>query len=172
MTENIFGEEFHGQITASGDPIPVTASRVEPDIIDRTAAQFNDITADAPIDQVATILDKLEGLAKRIREIREAGEPRVIEWIQKNGEIKIGGVRYYVAPDKTEKDRNHKDTIEALAASPEIDGNFQLLADCLSVNAVKPGAARKILKENFGEFFETIRGDKLKVQKIDEKFLK
>jgi hypothetical protein len=136
------------------------------------------IELDTPADHVALTIGRIDDAIRRAKELKAELEATLLEWIPANGgELIIGDVRYYVGPDKKVKCRSISATVTALM---EISGgDYDAFCECLSANAIKPGAARKLLADKFDEFFETTEtldlktGKPLKkVQAINTRFLR
>lgn len=133
------------------------------DIIDRVNAEREELTLDSRHDDVALTLTKLEGLEKRIREAKAALKEQLKAWVAKNGPLVIGDVRYVLVNKKSEKCRDLRKAIEGLYEVT--GGDFETFCDTFSVNALKPGAARKVFGERFDEFFEVVVEEELETKK-------
>jgi len=94
----------------------------------------------------------------------------MVEWIQENGDIMCGTKRYYVGKNKSTKCDDIKPTVEALHKAS--GGDWDMFVGCLSSNALKVGACRKILGgEVFAKHFTTTTKDTLELQAVDDKYL-
>src|SRR4051812_45324984 len=115
-------------------------------------AEHDDLTA----DDLCLLLTRLDGIAKRTRGAKAQLESFLLTWLptQPVKELQIGEVRYYVGPKTKEKCRNVPAAVTALYEAT--GGDYEAFCDCLSANAIKYGAAKKVLGEKYHDFFETI----------------
>jgi hypothetical protein len=127
------------------------------DIID---AIESDVTAlaerdDLTADDLCLLLTKLDGIAKRTRDAKAQLENFLLTWLptQPVKELQIGEVRYYVGPKSKEKCRNVPAAVTALYEAT--GGDYEAFCDCLSANALKHGACRKVLGDAYADHFET-----------------
>lgn len=127
-------------------------------------------------DHIAITLMKLDELMRRGRELQRELKDRMKPWIESNGPVVIGDVRYVLVNKKTEKVRSLRSAIENLYTAT--GGDFDAFVDCLSMNAIKPGAAKKVLGSEFENVFEVIvetdvEGKPVKqVAALNDRFLK
>lgn len=117
----------------------------------------------ASAELAAAALDKVRLWNELGRELKAKLEAAMIRFIQANGEVTIGPVRYYVGTKKTTK---CLDNGEAVKSMLEL-GGVELLRDVLSSSAFKHGAARKRLAELgcedvYDRLFETSEEQELK----------
>lgn len=106
----------------------------------------------APAEAVAELLNTIQVLKREIRRVDDLFENIFIEWIQANGDLQIGDVRYYVGTPKDTKCINVPATLAALLEAT--GGDFDRVCGCLSSNAIKHGAAKKVLPEDeFSKLF-------------------
>jgi hypothetical protein len=150
------------------------------DLITRTE---EDVTALAERDTLTTddaceLLDRIDGGLKRLKTAKEALEAFLITWLPEHGnELRIGDVRYWVGAKKKVKCRNIPAAVTALYE--ETGGDFDAFCDCLSSNAIKYGAARKVLGGKYELHFETTEemdlereAPKKVLNSVNERFLK
>jgi hypothetical protein len=140
--------------------------------------QILTIGENATVEQVQEAITRVDWFMGMAREMKAKLEQALIEYIEANGDITIGTVRYYVGHPKETKCVNVAGAVEALLQAT--GGDFEKVCECLSGSAVKPGATRKVLPEDvFAGLFETTEKVTLEegkpkkaVQKIDTKYLK
>ena len=133
-------------------------------------------SGEATRDQVLAALNFLDALKEATRGLGERLEPAVIKWIEANGEISFGDIRYYVGPNKTTK---CKDLTETAATLLEL-GGVETLVKGLSTSAFKHGACRTLIEDSaiYDKLFETTEVQDLKtgtakpprLQKVNERF--
>jgi hypothetical protein len=136
------------------------------------------LDADTPRETLLMAMEFVAALKEATRLLSERVESKAIEWIGQNGEIEVGEVRYYVAPNRTTKCKDLGRTLEAMLKAT--GGDFAETVRCLSTGAFKPGACRELLPEDeFVDLFETVETPDLKegkpkkrLQKVNERFLK
>lgn len=132
---------------------------------------------EALLDQVVAALDLIACLKRWVKQVDQRLEAAVIEWINKNGEIVIGDIRYYVGTQSHTKCNDIKNAVEAVlrAVGGDVDG----LVACIASDGLKPGATRETVGEDaFNRLFTKIVMPDLKtgrplerLQRIDTKFL-
>lgn len=145
----------------------------QPDLLNRLETDVTELATrdDLTMDDLLMLYMKLDGVIKRARDAKAQLESFMVGWMPAHcPEARIGDELFCVGKRKTEKDRNVGATIRAILEA--VGGDEQALMDCLSVNAVKAGAAKKVLGDRFDDFFETTYGDKLEVKRINTKFIK
>lgn len=148
------------------------------DAINSLIAEVSALSPDAPVEQLLTVRDRIDAAMQRLREVKQMGDEAAIAWINANGDIEVGTVRYYVGVTKTKKCKDTAATVEA--AYEAVEGDAGRFAELLSSNAFKPGACAKVMSEEvFAEHFEVIEQQDLKtgkpkksVHKVDSRFLK
>jgi hypothetical protein len=130
-------------------------STTELDCIDRVNLSAEELTAEVPVDEVALALDYLDALERRVREAKAKLRDAVKGWMLATGtkEFMVGETKWFIAAKKKEKCRDLKAAIEALYLAT--GGDFDAFVGVLSINAVKPGAAKKVLGSEFDRHFET-----------------
>jgi hypothetical protein len=129
-------------------------------------------------DGVLAVWDAVKFHAEEIRRLKALAEKAIIEWIENHGDLNAGnGVRYYVGKDKKTKCRNVPGAIDALLTA--VGGDMARFAEVLSSDAIKHGAAAKILDEAvWDNLFEVTyepdlkEGSNKKLMKFDAKFAK
>lgn len=126
-------------------------------------------------DEVLTALNIVARLKELAKELGEQAERAAIEWINVNGEIVDGDMRFYVAPNKTHKCKDTKGVLAALLE--ESGGDLDAVAECFASGAWKPGETKKRLGDRANQFFETVETPDLKtgvakprVQKVNTAF--
>jgi hypothetical protein len=118
----------------------------------------------------ASLLESETGQA--VRQARDVAG----QWILSNGPVQSGNMRWTMATGKSYKCRSNSDAISKLLAAaaekrPEADA-WSVVEECLSANAIKPGAARTLLGNAFGEVFDTVQSTELKLTKTNTDFIK
>lgn len=131
----------------------------------------------APAEAVADVLNRVQVLTREIKRVKDLWEQIAIEWIQANGDLQIGDMRYYVGHPKTTKCNDIPATVEALMQAT--GGDFRAFCECLSAGAIKHGAAKKVLAESdFARLFSVTEQTSLeegkptkKLCSVNERFL-
>lgn len=132
------------------------------------------LTTDVKAATAAAALNKLQRLKELVREIERDMTARLIEWIQANGDLEIGELRYYVG---TEKKTRCNDVRGTLAALLELfAGDLDRVAECLGSSAWKHGAIKKALEEigqaaKFPELFTVTEETDLKTGQPAKKLM-
>lgn len=125
--------------------------------------RVNEITDAASAEAIIELMNKVHWLNDRAREIKHRLDEQLIAWIDANGAIEIGDIRYYVGTKKTDKCVNVTTTIAALMGA--VGGDFDEFSAALCAQPIKVGAAKKLLGDKFGELFQTIIEKDLKTGK-------
>lgn len=130
------------------------------------------------VDQVATLVNRVQWFKDQTKEADTTLKGFMVEWLDQPGRsLEIGTKRYYVG-DKKKTVCN--DTAKALEALLEMNGgDFEAMADQLSSQPIKHGAARNVLgDELWKEHFTVLVEKDLKtgkpvkqVKEIDERFV-
>ena len=132
-------------------------------------------------EQVADIIALVSAAKSRIREIDDALADALIQYIRDTGrDLVIGTVRYYIGSRRVVRCPDVPQAVESLMLAA--GGDMAAFCGVLSSNAIKPGAARRMLEEVhqeelFDRLFTTEFQDELRdgrpsrLQKIDTKFL-
>jgi hypothetical protein len=161
---------------------PIDAAMIEVEAL----ALAPDASHDHIAERYPVLRDKLEFMQRRIAEVMDALDERAVEWIKLNKrdieyavDDKGNKMRLYLAHPKTTKCVDVPRTLTALIEHSL--GDWQMVESCLSANAIKPGAAKKVLSaEAFAECFTVETRDKLEsgevapkeLQRFDERFSK
>ena len=102
------------------------------------------ITTTMTNDEALAMYDRVLFYAKEMKRVKEQAETQVVEWIKKNGDLIVSPtVRYYVGAEKVTKCTNVPAAMEAILTVCE--GDFTKFCGVLSSNAIKHGAASKLL---------------------------
>ncbi len=98
-------------------------------------------------DQVVHILDHAQFVKREVTALVAQLEISILEWIQAHGDLIVSdSIRYYAGTSKTTK---CVDLPAAVAALMEATGgNFEKFCEVLSANALKHGAAKKVMDPN------------------------
>lgn len=145
------------------------------DIINQTRAAIDRVLdGGASSDDVLTAMGFVAKLKELTREVSERCDAAAIAWIEQNGQIESGDVRYYVGPNKSVKCPDLRKVVEAILSRAGVDE----LVTCLSTSAFKPSAVRELLPEDEldGLFITTTTGElregkpTKRLQKVDGRF--
>jgi hypothetical protein len=134
-------------------------------------------TGEATAEQLLTAQNFIKRLGEVYRDLKERTEAATISWIERNGDLTDGEVRYYVAPNKSTKCVDVRRTLVALLEAA--GGDLDLVASVLASNPYKPAKAREVLGEASTDLFETDVTKDLKtgqptakrLQKADPRFI-
>jgi hypothetical protein len=137
-----------------------------------------EITPETPVEQVLAVMDTIDFIKQQATEMSALIKDRMVEWINANGDIVVGTVRYYVGTKKTTKCMDVPAAVEALLA--KLGGDFGGLCELFASQPLKHGACSKVFSEDeYKTFFTVDEADELKegkpaktLQKIDTKFLR
>lgn len=148
------------------------------DEITALARRVATISSAADADAVLAVMNDVEVLQKRAKEVKHQLEQALIAYIDEHGEIEAGDVRWYVGIDKTYKPAVPlPQLVENLLAVTE--GDFDRFCELLSSGAFKPGACKSVLGDGFDAAFETIVKRNLETGKprrslksVDKRFTK
>lgn len=155
---------------------PVSGSLLAP--VEAEAVALSEGT---PTDIILQVHDRCKFYLAEIKRIQKLCEAAMIERIKASGPITVKpGVRWIVANPKTTKCTDLPGAVEALLDAS--GGDFAKFVDVLASNAIKYGAASKVLTpEAFDKFFKVTYPDKLeekggekaagRLTKIDDMFL-
>ena len=120
------------------------------------------------IDDVANTMGLLEQLIRRAKELKAEYDAKAIAWIEQNGPLTVGPMQTKVVT--YENDTKCNDVPGAVEAVMATERGFAALGECLSVNALKPGACKKALPpEDYARLFTTTRKPVLKDGKPSKK---
>jgi hypothetical protein len=138
------------------------------------------IETDTPTEQVLQQFDAWRSFVERVKEIDAIATKSVQAWIDANGGYLDSGNIFYW--NGHSKDTKCVDVPGALAALMlHCGGDMEAITGALSANAIKHGAARKVLPPDvFDKLFKTETRDKLesgevlpkKLQSLDKRFIK
>jgi hypothetical protein len=125
-----------------------------PNILARARSAVNAITEPHGVDQDAVMkaMDSVQLLKDEVRQLAGVCEAAIIRWIEENGDITVGDVRYYVGPEYKHKCVNVPAAVEAVLNAT--GGDMKVFCDCLTSQPFKPASTRKVLGEDT-PLFET-----------------
>jgi ABC-type glycerol-3-phosphate transport system substrate-binding protein len=135
-------------------------------------------SGEATSEQVLAAMDFVVTLAFVTNELKKRMEEAAIKWIQANGDLVDGDIRYYVGPNKSTKCLDLPGTLRALL---EVSGgDLDAVVEVLSSGAFKPAKAKEVLGERADGLFETKETTDLKtgkatgprLQKSDPRFIR
>ncbi len=108
----------------------------------------------ASSDDFLLAMNLKKRMGEIMRECMANIETAGIEWLDKNGEVECGDVRYYVGRKRNTRCMNQAETAkEILNAS---GGDLDALNKCLAAGAFKPGATAEVLdEETYKRLFKT-----------------
>ncbi len=110
------------------------------------------ITPASSIEQIAERKGILQAMKARIKELERLHDEQMLEYIDANGPIEIGDVKYYAGYEKDTKDHDRVGAANELLAA--CGGDFEtFVADCLASQPFKPGTAKALLGEKFPNYF-------------------
>ena len=117
-------------------------------------------------------------LLKRVaREFSQMAEAAQIDFVNRNGEVTVGDVRYYVGNVNSTKCNDNKAAVQALLTVT--GGDADKLAECIASDGLKPGACRTVLADQFDAHFTTTAKSDLKTGKptkalhrVDSRFVR
>lgn len=127
-------------------------------------------------DAVLSAMNLVRRLGEIHRDLKDRLEAASIQWIEVNGDLTDGEVRYYVAPNKSTKCVDLRGTFQALL--DKSGGDLDSVVLCLSSGAFKPSATKEVLGDLADSLFVTEVTKDLKtgkptgprVQKHDPRF--
>jgi hypothetical protein len=132
--------------------------------------EITPITPTSSIEQIADNLGRLKALAERARELKKQFDEQLLEYIEANGDVTIGEVRYYAGYEKETKCVDVPGALSCLLFL--CGGEMEEFAGVLSANAIKHGAAKKyMLPEMYEKHFVTSMKPDLKEGKPVKKVL-
>jgi hypothetical protein len=130
--------------------------------LDRTIKALEGIRDEpelATAEQIVTALDLVDMLKEAVDALGEQAEAAAIRYINANGDIEVGTVRYYVGTTRTTK------VVDAAATCAElldrVGGDFKEFTATLVAQPFKPNAARTVLGDSYNRFFHTKTVDDL-----------
>jgi hypothetical protein len=142
---------------------PATAPQVNPRgaALARVTQEVVGIHEGMTPDQVLAIYDRILFYERSLKELRAMTERAMVEWMRTNGDITLAsGVRFTIGHIKTTKCVNAGDAFEAVMQAA--GGDWEKAKQVLASNAIKPGAAKKVLSpEEYERHFKTTVKDTL-----------
>jgi hypothetical protein len=144
--------------------------------IQTCAAKVSIITPDTSISDIADAYLTLEGMAQRIKELRDELDQRIFEKIKESGDFTIGDFLYTLAKPKKVKVRDVAAAVEKLLEVT--GGDMGRFCGCLAANPLKHGTVNRLLDElgappeTFDVLFETTFDEEVKVSKVNLAFVK
>lgn len=137
------------------------------------------VSDDMPAEELLMLRGKIDVAIAQLRGLRDLLDiDHIIPAVMDRGTVTVGDSRYWVGLDKDTKCLSVAETIKAVCKATE--GDEEALVACLSVNAFKPGACRKVLPpDDYGRLFVTTEKMTLKdgtaapkkLQSVNEKFI-
>jgi hypothetical protein len=139
------------------------------------------LKTNAPVDIVLELLDRMEVIQQRAKQAKEVIEQAVVEWIEVNGEIEMGDIRWYVGEYKTTKCTNVAEFLAIIQTVLEDQPDD--IAAIMTSQPFKHGATRSLLEKLnlsgvYDEHFVTESRPNLKtgkprkgLHKVNEHFL-
>ena len=129
-------------------------------------------------DEVVKALDLRSNLKAFVRELDGQIEAAVIRWINQNGEIEVGDVRYYVGTEKTTKCVDPRRAIEAIFDA--VGADFDSFLSTLVSQPFKPATTRTVVGDDVADsLFVTSTQEDVKtgkprkrLQVVDSRFSK
>lgn len=119
----------------------------------RLEASVFDLSTQDDVNTALDLLHRAQLAASRARDIKSLCEGKLAEWIDKNGEINLGEVRYYVGTTKTHKPKDIRGAVADLLDA--CHGDLDAFCDLLSSNPFKCGEVKKALQDKFEQSFLT-----------------
>jgi hypothetical protein len=158
----------------AGTDIRPQNANATPNEIER---QLLAVTKSAPSDELAAALAASEWLMSRAKAIRELCFQIAIAWIEQNGDLVIGPIRYRVTYFTATRCKNKVETANAVLE--KLGGDLDAMFAALISQPFKPGHVREILEADvFNSLFSTQRVGRLvdgvcqqSLQRIDERFV-
>lgn len=129
------------------------------------------LTPKAPDEMVLSLLELTAALKRRAVELRQYAEQLAVAWIETNGDLVAGPIRYYAGHHKETKCLNQRRAIEALLSA--VSGDLDAFCLLLAARALKPGACRGVLDpEQYAHLFQTERKVVLKDGKVTKRLIR
>ena len=116
-------------------------------------------------EDAVALLSRISVAKDRMRDLDKMVKEAVIEFIDRTGlePTTLDGKRYYVGIVKRTKCNDTRAALEALLNAT--GGDLDAIAECLSSNALKPGACRKSLDGTWDDHFTVTESPDLKTGK-------
>lgn len=147
----------------------ITTTNLEADVLA--------VTPETDRDQVLELMNRVKAAKELIKQIDQYLTEKLIEYIDANGEITFGDVRYYVGPKKITKCIDVPGAVEALLIAS--NGDFGKLCEFFASQPLKYGACKEPLGDQWDQFFRVEEVMDLKegkpkkaLQSVNTKFLK
>lgn len=144
----------------------------------QSASEFvNRIDETSSEEDLVEIIGRIDALEEDLDKLVKAKKAAMMTWLQANGQLVIGTVRYYLGKKTTVKALDVKSIFETLLRDTDMD----TLVSCFSSNAWKYGTVREVLNDEtkFNSLFETkvimdlATGKPLKeIKCVDSRFIK
>lgn len=158
------------------DEIPDDAPAEPSALLAPVKSEVIALNEDTPPDVLLSALERVKSYLAELKAFKALIESTMIESIKIHGPIVVSDtVKYVVGSDKSTKCDNVPAAVEALMGA--VDGDFSRFCGVLSSNALKHGAAKRILApEQYAEFFKVTTKETLdakpvqKLLKLDEAF--
>lgn len=121
-------------------------------------------------EEIVFMYDRLVALKQAAGDTVDRMKGAMVAWIEQNGDIDVGEIRYYAGHEKKVKPRNPNMAEFYKAVLIAVGGDEAAFASALAANAFKHGTIRKLLDESYGEeegerqfelLFETVVTPKL-----------
>ena len=100
-------------------------------------------------DDVVKALDLCQNPKAVVRELDAQIEAAVIQWINQNGDIEVGDIRYYVGTEKTTKCIDPRRTLEAVFDA--VGADFDSFLGTLVSQPFKPATTRTIVGDDVAD---------------------
>jgi hypothetical protein len=128
------------------------------------------LSPNAPVEEVADLLGRLEVAGKAYREFKALCEERVLEYVSDHGPIDVGEIRYFAGTDKKTVCKDTRATAEAVLDATA--GDLDAFCEQLGAQPWKYGALKTLLgQERWAQFFDVVEKVDLKTKKAEKKLL-
>jgi hypothetical protein len=110
---------------------------------------------DLTAEDMILVLGRVQEAQRELKTMKEHVEAKLVEKLRTlpGKSVQFGTIKYYVGVEKKVKCRDVR--LAILALMDAAGGDFAAFSDALSANAIKQGAAKKMLGPAFDRFFET-----------------
>ena len=155
---------------------PVLAVQATPAMVPKLTQIVDELDQSVSAEEMILVLGRIVEAQRELKVLKEKVDEKLLEKLKSvpGRSVKFGTINYYVGSEKKVKCRNVRECIVALME--KTGGDFDLFTDTLSVNAIKQGAAKKVLGDEFAQHFETVTEEVLEKKEtlhvFDEKFKK
>lgn len=137
-----------------------------PPSLPQLVADVEGVDLQSSADEILAVREAIGFARQQLRAIEKEFNDRIIAWMQEHGDIQISQtIKLYLGRSKTYKPYKLEDAIDALVKFT--NGDWERFCATLSANAIKPGAARRVLGEAFDDHFETTEKEELRVKTFD-----